>query len=205
MRSVERCGSLDEFAEARGEVAIPVGGNVELSVSQEAASDLTPLSSLAADDLQFLSIVCFRFDGTQLLNIRHLTGLLGLALWETDINEAAFSPLRGLVNLRWLDIGRTGITDDGLAFVREIAMLEELIVPETNIGDHGLRHVEKLTNLKRLVLAGTRVSDASFESLKGLVNLKLLSIMDTNISYPVYAQLKRALPECRVIYHEFAR
>src|SRR5689334_14852700 len=78
---------LDEYIEARGEVNVPLEGNVKLIVSDAAATDLTPLSNLAADDLQVISIFCLRLDEAQLQHIRHLTGLLGLALWETDIGD----------------------------------------------------------------------------------------------------------------------
>lgn len=38
--------------EARGAIAVPLGKEVELRVSDDAASDLSPLSDLQADDLQ---------------------------------------------------------------------------------------------------------------------------------------------------------
>jgi hypothetical protein len=205
LRSLENDGGWNEYAEAQGEVVIPSGMDVSLWVSNKAASDLTPLSILAADDLQGLGIFCLKLDESQLQHIRHLTGLLELALWETDIRDIAFSYLSRLINLRRLDIGDTQVTDEGLAFVWGLSMLEELHLPDTQIGNQGLRYIENLGKLKRLNLVGTRVNDEGFDSLKKLTNLKLLSIIDTDISYPVFARLKRELPDCQIKYHEFAR
>ncbi|MDT5122476.1 MAG: hypothetical protein QOC96_1958 [Acidobacteriota bacterium] len=204
LRSLENPIDRNEYAEARGVVAIPLGRDVILEVSIDASSDLTPLALLASDDLQVIAITCRRFDGLQLQNIQHLTGLLGLALWETDINDAAFLYLSGLINLHWLDIGDTKVTDEGLAFVENLTQLEELSLLNTEIGNQGLLHLEKLKRLKRLDLMSTRVDDDGFEILKRLTSLKSLRITDTNISYTVYAKLKRALPKCQIKYHEFA-
>ena len=169
-------------------------------------SNLTPLSALAATDLQVLSIACTRgFKDAQLRHIENLTGLVGLALWETETGDAAFSNLSRLSNLRWLDIGDTLITDEGLAFIKGMSDLEELSLLNNHISNAGLRHLERLKKLKRLDLMGTKVDDAGFEILGGLSSLEYLRIIDTGISYPVFAKLKRALPNCQIKYHEFAR
>ncbi|HEV2912895.1 MAG TPA: hypothetical protein VGX92_06230 [Pyrinomonadaceae bacterium] len=206
LRNVENPGEWNEYAEARGELVVPSERDVWLSVSYEAMPNLTPLSALAAFDLQVLSITCTRsFNDAQLRHIENLTGLVGLALWETETGDAAFTRLSGLSNLRWLDIGDTQITDEGLAFIHGITGLEELTLLNTNISNAGLRHLEELKKLKRLDLMGTKVDDAGFRILEGLNSLEFLRIIDTGISYPVFAKLKRALPNCQIKYHEFAR
>lgn len=206
LRGVENPRDWAEYADARGEVAVPPDRDVWLSVGHEALSNLTPLSKLAATDLQVLSITCARrFEDAQLRHIEHLTGLIGLALWETETGDAAFARLSGLSNLCWLDIGDTQITDDSLAFIQGMSDLEELILLNNNISNAGLCHLEKLKKLKRLDLMSTKVDDASFETLGGLSSLESLRIIDTGISYPVFAKLKKVLPHCRIKYHEFAR
>jgi Leucine-rich repeat (LRR) protein len=206
LRDVEHPGEWNEYAEARGKLLVPPDRDVWLSVSYDAMANLTPLSALAPSDLQVLSITCNRrFDDAQLRHIENLTGLAGLALWETGTGDAAFSSLSGLSNLRWLDIGDTQIKDEGLAFIHGMSGLEELTLLNTQISSAGLRHLEGLRKLKRLDLMGTKVDDAGFEILGGLNSLKSLRIIDTEISYPVFARLKRALPDCQIKYHEFAR
>ena len=205
LRDLEIANRWDEHAEARGEITVPLDRDVSLRVSYSAASDLTPLSALCPDDLQVVEITCTKLDDAQLRNIQHLTGLKGLALWETFITDAAFKYLGQLSRLRWLDIGDTRITDEGLSFVEGMVFLEELTLLDTGIGNRGLRHIELLPRLKRLDLMGTRVNDAGFESLKLLTGLESLRIIDTDISYPVYAKLKRTLTNCQIRYHEFAR
>jgi Leucine-rich repeat (LRR) protein len=206
LRSVENPREWNRYADARGQLVVPLDRDVWLSVSYEAMSNLTPLYALAATDLQVLSITCTRrFDDAQLRHIENLTGLIGLALWETETGDAAFSHLSGLSNLRWLDIGDTQITDEGLAFIQGMSDLEELTLLNTHISNAGLRHLDRLKKLKRLDLMGTKVDDASFEILGGLNGLESLRIMDTGISYPTFAKLKRALPNCQITYVEFAR
>lgn len=206
LHDIENPREWNEYAEARGEIVVPSDRDVWLSVSHEAMPNLIPLSALAPTDLQVLSITCTRrFDDAQLRHIENLTGLVGLALWETETGDAAFSRLSGLSNLRWLDIGDTQITDEGLAFIQGMSDLEELILLNTHIGDAGLRHLVRLKKLKRLDLMGTKVDDAGFEILGGLNSLESLRIIDTGISYPVFAKLKRVLPHCQIKYHEFAR
>jgi Leucine-rich repeat (LRR) protein len=206
LRDVENPREWKEYAEARGCLNVPSDRDVWLSVSYEAMSDLTPLSALAPADLQVLSITCTQgFKDAQLRHIENLTGLAGLALWETETGDAAFSRLSGLSNLRWLDIGDTQITDEGLAFIQGMSDLEELTLLNMHISNAGLRHLEGLRKLKRLDLMGTKVDDAGVEILGGLVGLESLRIIDTGISYPAFAKLKRALPKCQIVYHEFAR
>ncbi|HEY9401159.1 MAG TPA: hypothetical protein VIQ24_00600 [Pyrinomonadaceae bacterium] len=206
LRDVENRREWDDYAEGRGEVVIPLNRDARLCVSYKAMSDLSPLSTLLADDLQVLEITCTRkLEDTQLRHIQGLTGLLGLALWETDIGDAACMYLGRMSNLRWLDIGDTQITDEGLAFIRRMPYLEELTLLNTQIGNAGLQHLAGLSKLKRLDLKRTKVSDAGFELLRKLPGLESLRITDTAISYPVYARLKSALPGCEIEYRECAR
>ncbi len=206
LRDIENPREWNEYAEGRGEVIIPLNRDVRLCVSYEAMSNLAPLSTLGADDLQVMEITCTRkFEDTQLKHTEGLTGLVGLALWEVGIGNAAFLYLSRMSNLHWLDIGDTQITDEGLAFVRGMPYLEELTLLNTQIGNDGLQYLEGLSKLKRLDLMGTKVNDAGFELLRKLTGLESLRIMDTDISYPVYAKLKRALPNCQIKYHEYAR
>lgn len=206
LRSLENPREWNEYTEASGEIVVASDRDVWLSVSYEAISDLKPLSALKATDLQVLSITCIGgFDDAQLRHIENLTGLIGLALWETETGDAAFSRLSRLSNLHWIDIGDTQITDEGLAFIEGMSDLEELALLNTHISNAGLRHLEKLKKLKRLDLMGTKVDDAGFEILGGLDSMESLRIIDTGISYPVFAKLKKALPNCQIKYHEFAR
>lgn len=46
-----------EIGEAFGNIAIPAGRELYLKVSREASSDLSPLTSLAPDDLQGLDLL----------------------------------------------------------------------------------------------------------------------------------------------------
>lgn len=205
LRDAENPREWNEYSDARGEVSLPSDAEVELRVSYEAMSDLSPLSGLKGDDLQALAITCTnRFDDAQLKHVEGLTGLRGLALWETDTGDAAFQRLGLLSNLRWLDIGDTLITDEGLAFVRGLSHLEELDLLNTQVGNEGLLHLEGLKHLRHLDLMSTRVNDEGFDNLSRLKSLKYVRLLETDISYLTYVRLKRALPDCRINYHEDA-
>jgi hypothetical protein len=204
LRGVDNPKEWIEFADARGEIVIPSNRDVDLRVSNEAMSDLSLLSSLEADDLQELSIICSRriFKDTQLRHIENLTGLKGLALFETETGDVAFSRLSGLNNLRWLDIGDTQITDEGLAFIQGMSELAELALLNTRVSSACLHLFKKLRKLKRLDLMGTKVDDSGFEILAALKSLEDLRIVNTDISFPVFARLQIALPNCQISYYQ---
>jgi Leucine Rich repeat len=192
-----------EFAEAQGDVVVPSNLDVRLEVSKEGALDLSPLSKIEPDDIQVLELSSINVGDFEIRHLQHLSGLRGLALWETDIGDVALSYVSRLIALRWLDIGDTKITNNGLVYLHSLASLRQLTLLNTQIGDEGLAHLLKLRELEYLDLMGTKVGDAGVSTLGRLKTLKSLRIYDTNISEAGYLEIKKAIPECQVKYRHY--
>lgn len=202
--SVRECGSKKDwtrFAEAIGNVVIPSDLEVLLVVSDKALFDFNIFSQLEANSITELQWAYnSKVTDPAIEHIHHLTGLMGLALWETNIGDQALALIKDLSNLRWLDVGDTKITDKGVANLSELSFLSYLTLLEDGISDHGLLHLQNLRSLEGLDLMDTNVTDEGAETLCKMSQLKDLRICNTNITEKGYEKLKRALPDCRIRY-----
>ena len=73
----------------------------------------------------------------------------------------------------------------------------------TKITDASLNELAKLNNLAELGLAGTQITDTGFKKKK-LTKLKKLSwlgLKDTKVTKADVAELKKALPKCKIIHN----
>ena len=93
----------------------------------------------------------------------------------------------------------TRITDAGLADLKGLTSLQTLELPR-QITDAGLVHLKGLTNLKSLSLYKTQVTDAGLVHFAGLTNLTSLNLRETKITDAGFAELQKALPNCRINY-----
>ena len=63
-------------------------------------------------------------------------------------------------------------------------------------------HVGGLRRLKWLLLTGTKVSDPGMEHLKVLTELKALNLGNTHVTKEGIEELRKALPNCEIIWEE---
>jgi hypothetical protein len=105
--SAENYAFWESWGEARGVVAIPVGKDLRLVVSPQSATDLSPLSTLRPDDLQYLQLSGTRVSNAGLAHLCTLTGLKVLWLYDTPISDAGLVHLRELTGLRVLNLRST--------------------------------------------------------------------------------------------------
>jgi hypothetical protein len=103
---------------ARGDIRVPIGAEVTLSVTKIASKDLTPLIRLDPDALQELRLGETKVDDERLRSISHLTGLKDLQLYDTKISDAGLPHLASLTQLEELGLCETRITDSGLSALR---------------------------------------------------------------------------------------
>jgi hypothetical protein len=137
------------------------------------------------------------------------------------IGDACARSLAQFPTLRQLEMHMTGLTDEGLAALSglplEVLWLGPRITDrgmETVGGFRGLRHfdicthlitdagVRALAGLSRLEvlwLTRSRITDASVEVLSQLAGLRELNVNHTEISAAGLAELRRALPKCRLV------
>ena len=81
------------------------------------------------------------------------------------------------------------------------ADLEKVIrldLDRTQITDEGLKEVAKLQNLEGLNLRETQITDESLKDVAKLQKLELLALEGTKVTKAGVAELKKALPNCKI-------
>ncbi|HEY1496019.1 MAG TPA: hypothetical protein VGF49_15815 [Candidatus Solibacter sp.] len=117
----------------------------------------------------------------------HMTGL-------TDEGLAALAPLP--LEVLWLG---PRITDRGMETIGGFGNLRHLDVCTHLITDAGVRALAGLSEMQVLWLTRSRITDASVEVLSRLTALRELNVNHTEITAQGLAQLKLALPGCRLV------
>ncbi len=202
VRTVSSRNDWSVFAEAIGDVVIPTNKEVRIEVSPTIVFDPSIFSTFESNALSVVEWVSTRkVSDAAIAHLRHLTGLKGLALWETNIGDEGLRHLRHLSKLRWLDIDDTRVTDDGLTYLSELSLLKELSLLNDRITDKGIVHLRNLTSLEGLDLMNTSVSDKAVEALRKMQQLRTLRIVNTSITEKGYREIKSALPRCKLLYY----
>ena len=203
--STRKSGSREEcteYAQGRGEIAVPWGLEVLLSIDPCVDFDPALFSKFEPQAFAvFEWVSTSRVSDAAIKHLQHLIGLKGLALWETNIGDEALRSIKWLYNLEWLDIGDTKITDDGLECLSELSSLDYLTLLNDQITDKGLVHLQKLPKLRGLDLMETLVSDDGVDALSRLSSLRSLRIVETHFTEEGYTALKTAMPNCQIRFH----
>lgn len=103
----------ESWGNAQGVAAIPVGRELRLNVTPQASTDLSPLTALGSDDLQYLQLSSTRVNNAGLAHLSKLTGLRVLWLYDTPVGDAGLVHLRGLTGLRVINLRSTLVTSAG--------------------------------------------------------------------------------------------
>lgn len=182
--------SWQKFGQAQGEITVPEGAELKLVVDRFASDDLSLLTQLGPDDIQYLDLT-YLGEEEELIHIKHLTGLLGINLQNTWISDVGMAHLSGFSNLSELKIDATYITNGGLAHLSNLSNLKKLSLKDINgVSDAGLQHLAELTSLEALILPYT-ISDNGLAYLENLTKLKELELQNANITDAELAHLKR--------------
>ncbi len=130
---IRECGSQrfqdwKDYGYSRGDVPVPEGKELQLTVIFEAFENRSCLSSLKPDDIQELSINSREIADTDLAYIKDLTGLESLSLGGTYAGPCPFTGqglihLKGMTKLRSLMLDFTSITDDNLVHLKSLKAL----------------------------------------------------------------------------------
>ena len=121
-----------------------------------------------------------------------LTELKWSDLSDTQVSEV--SPLAKLTKLKWLSLANTRVSD--VTSLAKLTNLETLLLHDTQVSD--VSALAKLTKLEGLYLDNTQVSEVS--PLAKLTKLEYLVLYDTQVSQEAIEQLKKALPQCEILY-----
>ncbi len=201
--------SWEYFDEAVGDVVVPAGKRLRLTVSPEGWQDLSPLSKLRPDDLYHLAFLMLPPPGPKpddrcMPHIAHLTGLKELHIWETDITDSGMRYITNLKSLEYLvlpNISNAGLvyatqltslkglyfknnslTNTGLAQLANLKSLEELELGGGQLGDAGLVHLANLPKLSYLLLWGKGFTEAGLVHLANIPSLKILNMQQYQVT-----------------------
>jgi hypothetical protein len=150
--------------------------------------------------------------------------VIGVYLKGTQVTDAGLKELKDLKQLNFLDLSGTQVTDAGLKELKDLKQLHFLDLRGTKVTDTGLKELKGLTQLRVLRLGGfglvtdaglkelkglkqleelhlnaTKVTDAGLKELKGLTQLEELRLGFTRVTGVGVADLKKALPKCKII------
>lgn len=190
------------WADARGDVTIPSGKWIGLTVEQaDAWSDLSPLRNLEPNDLYQLGIHGSYSGGAKpgdacMRHIAHLSGLRVLDLSQTNVTSVGMKWTAGLQHLRRLT-APDRMDDAGLVHVAKLPGLTGLYLRESRVTNAGLRHLGPLHSLEELALGGGWITDAGLAHLAPLPRLRYLLLQGDGFSDRAFVHLKN-VPSLRI-------
>jgi Leucine-rich repeat (LRR) protein len=174
------------LGQAKGDVAVPAGKRLALSVNQNGWKDLSPLSNIGPDDLYSLSIYG-PFEGGPMPDdkcmphIAHLSGLKVLYLDNTAISAEGLKFIKSFKSLERLSLSKQ-LTDSGLAEIAQLPSLKALYIRESRLTDAGLAHLAQLKSLEELDIGQGRMSNAGLAHLAKLPSLRYLMLTGKNFT-----------------------
>ena len=88
--------------------------------------------------------------------------------------------------------------DEHLMQLKDLDPFDTLLVRGDGITDAGLQQIGAFEQLRRLDIQSKNVTDEGVKSLAGLKNLESLSLSQTSVTNAGVAELRKALPKCKV-------
>ena len=183
--------SIKRLRQLRHLSSIFLNGNV-------AADDVAKLSALSGitNLVIYPSIVTAKHG----VELARLNKLRDLAIFESEIDPAVFQALSQLPALENLRLTGSSVSALGFATVGSLTQLKLLYADQTGANDESLKLIAKLSNLQDLWLNDSALTDESLVSFAKLSRLENLILENTSISQDGVEQLRRMLPQCRVIF-----
>ena len=167
--------------------------------------DLRELNAL--EDLQTIDLSYTDITGASLETLASHQKLACVTLRSCDVQDDHLESLKKIPQVHMLFLGRTKITDNGLKHLRHLSQLVGLELSDCKISDNGLALLGELPVIQTLWLSKTirygyddrsDFTDKSVEYLSTLKTLLDLQIADSQMTESGLAELKEALPDCKV-------
>jgi hypothetical protein len=79
----------------------------------------------------------------RVMNVKELTQLTWLNVYETSVTDAGLTSLKGLTHLDYLNLGANAITDAGLSNLKGLTRLRFLGLSGTHVTDAGVKDLQK--------------------------------------------------------------
>jgi len=196
------------LGQAQGDVSVPAGVRLALTVGTGAWKDLSGLFALNPDDLHMLSIYGPAAGGPSpggplpgdgcMPCIGHLTGLKILYLGNMNVTERGLQSIRPLKTLERLTLSNR-VTGQALAEIAGLSTLKALYLDESRLTDEGLVEIQKLTNLEELSLGQGRMTNAALTHIAKLPRLRYLMLQGKGWTDAGMAYLKD-IPSLRILH-----
>jgi beta-lactamase regulating signal transducer with metallopeptidase domain/Leucine-rich repeat (LRR) protein len=197
------------LCEAKGDVHVPDGKRLSLTVNKTGGRDLSWLTQLRSDDLYRVILQALSTDPVKpsdgcMPHIARLTGLKCLHLGMSGVTDAGMKYIRNLKSLEYLHLPDR-VTDRSLAYVAELPLLKGLYIGAiggSQVTNAGLRHLSKLTSLEELYLKGERMGDAGLAYLRDLPRLEYLCLYGSHFTDKGMVHLKN-IPNLKILsFHQ---
>ena len=133
-----------------------------------------------------------------LANVARMSTLEQLSLSRSTLGSGQTKHLASMNSLRSLTLYDTNLSSYELGYVSQCRNLEVLSLDGTPIGNAGIRSLTNLDALRYLSLARTEIDNSAIDSLAILKGLEELDLRGTNVTPRAVAQLREALPACRI-------
>ena len=158
-----------------------------LSITSTHVADLTPLKEMVNLTRLYLS-------STRVLDLTPLNKMVMLSnLFLSSTQVADVAPLKKMVTLTSLNLTSTQVAD--LTPFAQLTNLTWLYLDSTQVAD--LAPIKKMEKLQILSINSTEVKDLS--PLFGIKRLRRLEIIDLPIHPSQITELKKHLPNCKII------
>ncbi len=132
-----------------------------------------------------------RLEGPDIAYLGNLKQLQVLR-FKAEMDNAAFSRLGQLTNLRYLNLRSSTLNDIGLRQLAAMRQLEHLDLRfNPNVSDTGLKVLRGFHQLRRLWLQGTNTTDKGLAALSELVELRELNLRGLPITNVGLLHLQR--------------
>jgi len=116
-----------------------------------------------------------------------------------NFTDADALQLEAFPQLAQLNLRDTAISDKGLRGLRRLTELEFVGLSNTPISDRGLAMLAGSRHLRFLSLANTKITDRAVPLLARLGSLRGLNVHNTRMTPSGIVQLRKALPECKIV------
>jgi len=167
---------------ALGNVPVPAGSIIRLKMNWEASGDMTRLSCLKPDDIQYLDLMGTRVCDESLKNIERLSGLYAISLRDTDVSDDGVAHLVPLKNLMAVNLVRSDVTGRCFEYLARLPKLEFLSAHSTNISCAGVGRLVALPKLQVLELQTTLIDDSCMPQIGKIATLTQLRLDRTKIT-----------------------
>lgn len=147
-----------------------------------------------------------RITDAGLARLKRLKKLEMLNLMGNSVTNDGLKHLASMPQLRDLDLSRLAITDAGLQHLSQVNQLQRLVLLFSEgfagpiVTDAGVKSLTSLKQLTELNLIDARITDNAVDHLASIPKLSFLTLTGSKMSPEAVDRLRRAKPDCTVIF-----